>query len=64
MTAVFVETKNGLIDREELVVSDQVHETEDARIIETVWMHNGEEVRRDATVSILRGLSSLNQQGL
>ena len=50
-----VQTNAGLIDRDQLEVEDIVHETEDARVIQTVWKLDGQEVRRDATVSILRG---------
>lgn len=60
---VKVETSKGIFDRSELEVKDVIHETDDARIIQTVWTHNGEEVRRDATVSILRGLDVANTQG-
>ena len=60
---VKVETQKGIFDRSELQVQDLVHETEDARVIQTVWTHNGEEVRRDVTVSILRGLDVSNIQG-
>lgn len=63
---VQVETKQGLINRDELEAIDMVHETEDARVIQTVWVRKDtrEEVRTDATVSILRGLSAANQQGV
>ena len=62
---VQVETRQGLINRDELEAVDMVHETDDARVIQTVWVRKdtGEEVRTDATVSILRGLSAANQQG-
>ena len=33
-----VETNKGLIDRDQLEVVDQVHETGDARVIQTVWV--------------------------
>lgn len=54
-----VETNKGLIDREFLDVRDEVVETNEARMIQTVWCekNTGEEVRRDVTVSILRSLS-------
>lgn len=60
-----VETNKGLIDRDQLEVVDQVHETGDARVIQTVWTDSatGEEVRRDVTISILRGLDLEKQQG-
>lgn len=58
MSSVLVETKKGLIERMDLEVKDEVVETGDARVIQTVWCekNTGEEVRRDVTVSILRGL--------
>lgn len=61
---VQVETKNGLIDRDKLEVKDEVNESSDARVIQTVWCdkYTGEEVRRDVTVSILRGLSVVKRQ--
>ena len=63
---VQVETNQGLINRDELEAVDLVHETEDARVIQTIWVRKetGEQVRSDATVSILRGLSAANQQGV
>lgn len=61
---VLVETSKGLIDREQLNVNDEVRETGDARVIQTVWCDKdtGEEVRRDVTVSILRGLDVQKKQ--
>lgn len=61
---VLVETSKGLIDREQLNVNDEVRETKDARVIQTVWCdkNTGEELRRDVTVSILRGLDVQKKQ--
>lgn len=61
---VLVETSKGLIDREQLDVNDEIRETGDARVIQTVWCDKGtgEEVRRDVTVSILRGLDVQKKQ--
>lgn len=59
-----VQTKNGLIDRDQLEIIDAVRETDDARIIETIWMHQSEEVRRDVTISILRGIDLGSAQGV
>ena len=61
-----VETAKGLIDRDLLNVRDEVHETADARVIQTIWSikETGEDVRVDATVSILRGLTTNNLQGM
>lgn len=61
---VQVDTMKGLVDRDQLLVRDDVNETDDTRIIQTVWCdkYTGEEVRRDVTVSILRGLSVVKRQ--
>jgi hypothetical protein len=60
-----VETNKGLIDRDQLTTEDLVHETSDARVIQTVWkdVNTNEEVRRDVTISILRGLDLEKTQG-
>jgi hypothetical protein len=61
---VQVQTNKGLINRDELSVVDEVHETDDARVVQTVWKdQTGDEVRRDVTISILRGLDLEKQQG-
>lgn len=62
---VQVDTSKGLIDRDQLLVNDEIKETGDARIIQTVWSdkNTGEEVRRDVTISILRGIDLVKQQG-
>lgn len=62
---VQVQTNAGLIDRDQLTVEDQIHETSDARVIQTIWKNaaTGEVVRSDATVSILRGLDVNEKQG-
>lgn len=61
---VLVETTKGLLDRDQLQVKDEVRETSDARVIDTIWCDKdtGEEVRRDVTVSILRGLDVQKKQ--
>lgn len=63
---VLVETSEGLIDRDQLIATDNVHETQDARVIETVWVDTttNKEVRRDVTISILRGLDLEKSQGV
>jgi uncharacterized protein YbcV (DUF1398 family) len=63
---VQVQTNKGLIARDELEVVDEVHETADTRVIQTIWKHaaSGEEVRRDVTISILRGLDLEKTQGV
>ena len=58
---VLVQTNAGMIPRERLVVEDLIHETDDARVIQTSWKLDGVEVRRDATVSILRGQAILGE---
>ena len=52
---VLVQTNEGLISSRRLMVKDNVRWTKDARIIETTWVFEGREVRKDVTVSILRG---------
>lgn len=61
---VQVETNKGLIARDRLQVTDEIHETHDARVLQSVWCdkETGEEVRRDVTVSILRGLDLTKKQ--
>jgi hypothetical protein len=63
---VQVQTNKGLFARDQLEVVDEIHETTDARVIQTVWKHaaSGEEVRRDVTISILRGLDLDKTQGV
>ena len=55
-------TKNGLIAREELEVKDQIIEEENNRIFVTEWFYNGELVRRDVNVNILRGVELASEQ--
>jgi hypothetical protein len=64
--AVQVQTCKGLVDRDQLQVVDEIVETSDARVVHSVWklVQSGEEVRRDVTVSILRGLGFDNVQGV
>ena len=59
---VLVQTNIGMIPRDRLVVEDLIHDTDDARVIQTSWKLDGVEVRRDATVSILRGQSLMGAQ--
>jgi hypothetical protein len=62
---VLVQTSKGLVDRDQLQVVDEIVETSDARVVHTVWKTagTGEEVRRDVSVSILRGLGFDNVKG-
>ena len=57
-------TKNGLIDRSLLHVYDIITEEENARVTATEWYLEGELVRRDVMVNILRGIELNSQQGL
>jgi hypothetical protein len=50
-----VHTIKGLIDRDLLTVKDIVDEGDNYRSVATEWFLDGELVRRDAAVSILRG---------
>lgn len=55
-------TTKGLIDRGRLVVTDIINEEDNARSIATEWHLNGELVRRDVAVSILRSLDVAGEQ--
>lgn len=50
-----VHTIKGLIDRDRLTVEDIVNEDGNSRAIATEWRLDGELVRRDVHVMILRG---------
>lgn len=50
-----VHTIKGLIDRDLLTVKDITCEDDNSRAIATEWFLDGELVRRDVAVSILRG---------
>ena len=52
---ITVQTKKGFIDRDLLTVTDTVTEDDNNRFIKTVWSLDGEMVREDLTISILRG---------
>ena len=58
-----VHTTKGLVERERLTVSDIVSEEENSRAIATEWFLDGELVRRDVAVSILRGQDVFGEQG-
>ena len=58
-----VQTAKGLIDRDKLAVQDIVTDEPNARVIATEWRLDGEIVRRDVWVSILRGQSLSGEQG-
>lgn len=54
-----IQTTAGLIDRERLIVSDEITNEENARVTATVWRldsMDGNVVRRDVWVNAYRGL--------
>lgn len=53
-----VHTTKGLIDIADLVILDEIENGDNVRKIVTKFLHNGEVVRQDAAVSILRGVSA------
>ena len=57
-----VHTTKGLIDRDLLEVRDVVSDEDNARVIATEWLLEGEIVRRDVAVSILSGLALAGEQ--
>jgi hypothetical protein len=59
---MMVHTTKGLIERDRLTVNDIVSEEENARVIATEWLLNGEMVRRDVAVSILQGQALLGER--
>lgn len=59
---MLVETAKGLIDRARLTVEDIVEDGDNHRSIATEWRLDGELVRRDAHVMILRTESLAGQQ--
>lgn len=62
MTDQLIHTKDGLISSTELEVKDIVEWHDNARVTATEWRRNGEIVRRDVNVNILRGLSMAGEQ--
>lgn len=50
-----VSTARGLLDRADLEVHDSITEDGQARYLVTQWYLNGELVRQDALVNLLRG---------
>lgn len=57
-----VHTTKGLIARDRLEVRDVTHEDDNSRAIATEWYLDGEMVRRDVAVSILRGQAIVGEQ--
>lgn len=65
MSDELIYTTHGLVPRAELEVHDVVSWEPNARVTATEWRRNGELVRRDVNVNILRGLSiGAEQEGL
>ncbi len=60
---MLVQTNKGLIDRDLLNVKDVAEDHENARIIATEWFLDGELVRRDVNVNILRSVTLEDEQG-
>ena len=59
---MLVHTTKGLIERDLLEVTDIVTEEDNARVIATEWRLDGELVKRDVHVSILRGQAMFGDQ--
>lgn len=59
---VQVHTIKGLVDRDLLEVTDIVTEDDNSRAVATEWRLDGEVVRRDVAVSILRGQALAGEQ--
>lgn len=57
-----VHTTKGLIERDRLEVHDTVSDEENARVIATEWLLDGEIVRRDVHVAILQGQAIFGDQ--
>lgn len=60
---MLVYTTKGLVEYEKLVVTDIIKMEDNARVTATEWRLDGELVRRDVNVSILRGQSVAGEQG-
>jgi hypothetical protein len=59
---MLVTTTLGLVERDRLQAKDIIEEHDNARVIATEWFLDGEMVRRDVHVSILRGLDVASAQ--
>ena len=59
---MLVYTTRGLIEIEKLDVKDIIELHDNARVIATEWRLDGELVRRDVWVSVLRGQEALPDQ--
>lgn len=58
-----VYTTLGLVPRNELDITDVTEWHDNARVTATEWRKDGELVRRDVHVNILRGLAVQGEQG-
>lgn len=59
---MLVQTTKGLIERDTLEVRDIVEEHDNARVNATEWFLDGELVRRDVNVNVLRGAELGSEQ--
>lgn len=59
---MLVQTTKGLIERDALDVRDIVEEHDNARVNATEWFLEGELVRRDVNVNVLRGAELGSEQ--
>jgi hypothetical protein len=59
---MLIHTTKGLIERELLEVKDSITEEDNARVMATEWFLDGELVRRDVNVNILRGVDLSSEQ--
>jgi hypothetical protein len=57
-------TTKGLINREDLVVLDNVQEDEKARYVQTQWFLGDELVRQDAWVNMKTGIDMSGEANL
>lgn len=58
-----VHTAIGMVEQDQLEVNDITEWHENARVTATEWRKDGEVVRRDVHVNILRGQSLAGEQG-
>ena len=61
---MLVYTSKGLVEYDRLAVTDIVELHDNARVVATEWRLDGELVRRDAAVSILRAQEVTVGQGV
>lgn len=59
---ITVQTTKGLLERDLLTVKDVVSEDDNSRAIATEWYLDEELVRRDVTISVLRGQALFGDQ--